>query len=347
MKVLLFILFFPLTVFCQQPQYKNLVLEGGGIRGLAYAGALQVLEQKGILSEIENVAGSSAGSIAGLMVALDYSSSEIDSILQPLKIQEFNDGKFLFGKIRRVKNQYGMYKGDKFEDWLAQLIKNKTGNENTTFAELHALHLNNKKFKDFYCTATNISGQKLEILSWKEWPQMKLRTAVHISSCIPFYFVPVSIDSTGNEVSENDSTLFGLLVDGGMLCNYPINIFDSCTDGGNPLISNNVIYNQQTLGLKLERQEQIEEFGRNQTRVAPYKIHDMKEYSSAVMNLTMESLNRKSFTLENEKGRTIYISYGDISGRPRKISTEEKKVLFDNGVAAAIKFFSEKQTVIK
>lgn len=322
-------------------------MESGGIRGLAYAGALQVLEQKGILSEIENVAGSSAGSIAGLMVALDYSSIEIDSILQILKIQEFNDGKFLFGKIRRIKNQYGMYKGEKLENWLAQLIKNKTGNENTTFEELHALHLNNKKFKDFYCTATNISGQKLEILSWKEWPQMKLRTAVHISSCIPFYFVPVSIDSTGNEVAENDSSLFGLLVDGGMLCNYPINIFDSCKDGGDPLICKNVIYNQQTLGLKLERQEQIEEFSRNQTRVAPYKIRDMKDYSSAVMNLGMESLNRKSYTLENEKGRTIYISYGDLSGKPRKISTEEKKVLFDNGVAATIKFFSEKQTVIK
>ncbi|MDQ2863842.1 MAG: patatin-like phospholipase family protein, partial [Bacteroidota bacterium] len=47
--------------------YKNLVLEGGGVRGLAYAGALEVLEQKNILSHLEKVAGSSAGAIAGLM----------------------------------------------------------------------------------------------------------------------------------------------------------------------------------------------------------------------------------------------------------------------------------------
>lgn len=347
MKRLLFLFFLPLTVFSQQSQYKNLVMEGGGLRGLAYSGALQVLEEKGVLSEIENVGGSSAGAIAGLMVTLDYSSYEIDSILQILKIQEFNDGKFLFGRIKRVKKEYGMYKGEKFEEWLAQLIENKTGNKNTTFAELHEMHLKNKRFKNFFCTATNISGQRLEILSWKEWPQMKLRTAVHISSCIPFYFVPVSIDSSGNEVSENDSTRIGLYVDGGMLCNYPINMFDSCIDGSNPLISNNVIYNQQTLGLKLERQEQIEEFDKGQTRIAPYKTNDMKEYSNAVMNLVMESLNRKSFTLENEKGRTIYISYGNISGRPRKISPSEKKILFDNGMTAAKEFFSTKETAIK
>jgi NTE family protein len=59
---------------------------------------IPALEQKGILQYIENVAGSSAGAIAGLVVALGYSSNEIDSILQSLKIAEFNDGK--------ISNQY-------------------------------------------------------------------------------------------------------------------------------------------------------------------------------------------------------------------------------------------------
>lgn len=232
-----------------------------------------------------------------------------------------------------------MYKGEKFEKWLAGLIENKTGDENTTFADLYNLHLRDKRFKNFYCTATNISAQQLEILSWKKWPQMKLRTAVHISSCIPLYFVPVAIDRTGNEVSNSDSSRYALLVDGGMLCNYPINMFDSCTDGGDPFVSPNVIYNYETIGLKLEREEQIDEFNKNQTGIAPFEIRDMKEYSQAVMNLMMETLNRKSFAMDNEKGRTIYISYGDISGRPRKISPQEKKTLYDNGFVAAEQFF--------
>ncbi|MDP4283444.1 MAG: patatin-like phospholipase family protein [Bacteroidota bacterium] len=339
--LILFFLLPVLGVSQNNYHYKNLVMEGGGVRGLAYSGALEVLENKGILKDIDRVAGSSAGAIAGLMVSLGYDSKEIDSILQTLKIQDFNDGKFFFSKIRRVKNEYGVYKGDKFENWLGNLIESKTGNADITFGEFHQLHLEDKGFKDFYCTGTNITQQRLEILSWKSWPQMELKTAVHISGCIPFYFKPVPIDSVGNEVLLTDTIAnYDLYVDGGMLCNYPINMFDSCSDGTNPLTSENVIYNPQTLGLKLERGEQIEEFEKNNTAIAPYQIKNMKEYSSAVMNLVGESLNRKFPNLQNEKGRTIYISYGDISGRPRKISVEEKRILHDNGVAAADKFFS-------
>lgn len=316
-------------------------MEGGGVRGLAYSGALEVLDRKGILSNIENVAGSSAGAIAGLIVALGYSSQEIDSVLQNLKIGEFNDGKFFFSKIKRIKKEYGMYKGEKFEAWLAHLIEFKTGNADITFNDLHQMHLNDKKFLNFFCTGTNISQQRLEILSWKTQPDMKLRTAVHISSCIPFYFIPVAIDSVGNEVSLKDITVsYDLYVDGGMLCNYPINIFDSCVNKGNPLTDNDVIYNRQTIGLKLERREQINEFNQNKTDIAAYDIKNIKQYSSAVMNLMMESVNRKSPDLSNEKGRTIYISYDDISGRPRKVSTTEKNILHNNGAFAANKFFS-------
>jgi NTE family protein len=342
MQILLFLLF-PALVFSQNNySYNNLVMEGGGVRGLAYSGALEVLEQKGILQHIENVAGSSAGAIAGLMVSLNYNSHEIDSVLQILKIQDFNDGKFFIGEIRRVRKEYGIYKGDKFENWLGQLIKYKTGNADITFNGLRQLHLGDKRFKNFYCTATNITKQQLEILSWKNWPGMELKTAVHMSGCIPFYFVPVAIDSVGKEVLIKDTSVkYDLYVDGGMLCNYPINIFDSCVGSGNSLTSENVIYNTHTLGLKLERGVQIAEYNKNYTDIAPFQIENMKQYSSAVMNLMMESINRKSPGLINEKGRTIYISYGDISGRPRRISLEEKKTLHDNGVAAANKFFNE------
>lgn len=316
-------------------------MEGGGVRGLAYSGALEILEQKGILKNIDRVAGSSAGAIAGLMVSLGYNSKEIDSILQTLKIQEFNDGKYIFGKIKRVKKEFGIYKGDEFEKWLGNLIEVKTGNASTTFEELHWLHLSDKSFKEFYCTGTNITLQRLEILSYKTWPGMKLSTAVHISGCIPFYFKPVPIDNMGNEVSVKDTlSNYNLYVDGGFLCNYPISIFDSCVDGSNPLTAERVIYNSQTLGLKLERGAQIKAFGENNLSIAPYQISNMKQYTRAVMNLMMESINRKP-GLANEKGRTIYISYGDISGKPQRISLSEKKLLHNNGVAAADKFFNE------
>jgi NTE family protein len=47
-----------------------------------------------------------------------------------------------------------------------------------------------------YCTGTNISMQKLVVFSWRNTPAMQLKTAEHISACIPVYFKPVPVDSS-------------------------------------------------------------------------------------------------------------------------------------------------------
>ena len=331
----------PIVVYSQKNyEYKNLVLEGGGIRGLAYPGALKVLEEKGVLKDIERVAGTSAGAITALMISLGYNSHEIDSIIYALKIQRFNDGKGIVGKIRRLRKEYGVFKGDKFERWLSQVIKDKTGNSNTTFLQLHQLHLINSNFKDLYCTGTNITTQKLVIFSWSNTPGMQLKTAAHISACIPVYFKPVSIDTSWNKVSiKNNKNKYDLYVDGGVICNYPINIFDSCLNGNDPFVCDDLQYNNQTLGLKLERSAQIRQFDNGITDIASYPVSSLNDYIRAIINLLMETLNRKTPGLQNEKGRTIYISYGNIFGKPRKVSEAEKKELIDNGVKAAEQFF--------
>lgn len=45
-------------------RYKNLALEGGGIRGIAFAGALEILDGKHITDSLQNIAGTSVGAIA-------------------------------------------------------------------------------------------------------------------------------------------------------------------------------------------------------------------------------------------------------------------------------------------
>lgn len=340
-SLLLFIIFIPPFAFTQTNyQYKNLVFEGGGIRGLAYPGALQVLEQKGIIHNIENVAGTSAGAITALMVALDYNSHEIDSIIFALKIQQFNDGN-IFGIIPRLKKEYGIYKGRKFEKWLSLLIQNKTGDANTTFAQLHQLHISNNNFKELYCTGTNVTKQRLQIFSWQHTPQMQLRAAVHISGCIPVYYKPVAINSMWNEVAvKNNKGEFDLYIDGGVINNYPLNIFDSCINGNDPFNCENLKFNQQTLGLKLERPEQIQQFKNGATDIAPHPVSSLNDYKLALINLMQETLQRKTVNLKNEQGRTIYISYGNVFGKVRKVSLAEKKELFNNGLKAAESFFA-------
>ena len=341
MKIFLFLLL-PICSFCQPlTNYKNLALEGGGIRGIAYAGAFKVLEEKGILQNIENVAGSSAGAIGGLMVSIGYNATEIDSIMMSLPFQKFNDGKGgIIGKYRRFKRKFGVYKGDKYEQWLRQMLLAKTGNADLTFGDLHIMKLQNKSYKDLYCTGTNISRQRLEVFSYKSTPDFSLATAVRISGGIPLYFTPIALDNSLKKIKKGDTSSFiNYYVDGGMLCNYPIGMFDTCKKGGQPLLSHDVVFNTQTLGIKLERQAQIDSFNINSIEVAPYRPKKIGDYMNAYGNLMMEGMERKYPNLENEKGRTIYISYGDISPVVKKMSVKEKRFLYDNGVKAAEGFF--------
>lgn len=344
MKFLLAVLFIFFGCF-SQAQYKNLVLEGGGVRGLAYAGVFSVLEEKGILQQIENVGGSSAGSIAGMMVSIGYTASEIDSMMVELRIQKFNDGKGgLLGKYRRFKNGFGIYKGIAFEKWLQQLVSFKTGNPQLTFSQLHELHLSDPLFKDFYCTGTNLSKQRLEIFSYKNTPHMPIALAARVSGGIPLYFAPVALDNEMKKVKAKDTVSFvNYFVDGGMLSNYPISMFDSCEHTvHSPLLCDKINFNEQTIGIKLERPQQIDSLFNNSIIIPSYEINKLSVYLSAFSNLLIETLNRKYPGLENEKGRTIYVSQGNISSQIKKTRYQDKLFLYTNGVNAANDFFNSK-----
>ena len=41
-------------------QFRNLIFEGGGVKGVAYIGAMQILENCGVLQDIPRVGGCSA-----------------------------------------------------------------------------------------------------------------------------------------------------------------------------------------------------------------------------------------------------------------------------------------------
>lgn len=340
---LIIVLLFPTFCFAQKTyDYKNLVLEGGGVRGLAYAGVFSVLEQKGILQNIEKVGGSSAGSIAGMLVCIGYSAAEIDSLMMELPVQKFKDGYGgLVGKYKRLKTDFGIFKGDAFEKWLQQLVAHKTGIAKLTFDQLHKLHQTNSLYKDLYCTGTNLSKQQLEIFSYETTPNMPIALAVRISGGVPLYFEPVALDNQLHKIKKNDTVSFvNYYVDGGMLCNYPISMFDSCEDGRmNPLFCDKVKFNDQTIGIKLERPQQIDSLNQNSIRIPAYDINKLSGYLAAFSNLLMETLSRKYPSLENEKGRTIYVSQGNISSIIKKTKQQDKLLLYENGVKAAGNFF--------
>ncbi len=63
------------------PTYRNLVFEGGGVKGIAYGGALSELESRNILSHIKRVAGTSAGAITAILLAVGFGYKDVTDIV--------------------------------------------------------------------------------------------------------------------------------------------------------------------------------------------------------------------------------------------------------------------------
>jgi len=68
--------------------FHNLIFEGGGVKGIAYVGALQVLEEKGILPGITRVGGTSAGAINAVLLGLNFTPQETLRILNKLDFKK-------------------------------------------------------------------------------------------------------------------------------------------------------------------------------------------------------------------------------------------------------------------
>lgn len=227
----------------QSLRYRNLVMEGAGVKGFAYAGALQVLDSLGIVKDLQRVAGTSVGAIQASLLAVGYTPQEIIELTADIPLRRFNDGGWMLaGGIHRLKKQYGWYKGERIGKWIECLFAAKTGNGDISFGELHA-----RGYKDLYITGTDLTYQCLRIFSHENYPQMRVKDAVRISLSIPLYYKAVLMDDDGKIYDKPNGRQLHVMVDGGVLSNYPVFIFDSTKymQGGT---GNAFIENPETLG---------------------------------------------------------------------------------------------------
>jgi NTE family protein len=310
---------------------KNLVLEGAGIRGIAYCGAIRSLEQHDLIKDVDKVGGTSAGAIAALALSLGYSAAEIETLIYNSKLQKFNDGQFFFiGGLTRLNRNYGWYRGDAFMKWIEKVIEEKTGDADLTFEDL-----NNRGFKKLYVTGTSLNHQILLVFSHKSYPKMKIKDAVRISMSIPLYFEAVIIDSIGNVIRRKDfQPQHDLVVDGGFTGNFPITLFDS-TDRKSEVIR---IIDKNTVGLRIDTPQQIQ-YDASGKGLAPVPISGFKNYTAAFYNYVIENLNRTALS-KDDWARTVSISSAEIGPKIKKLSVAEKDLLIANGYQAMEAFLS-------
>ncbi len=214
----------------------DLVLEGGGVKGIALVGALLPLARAGY--RFPRIAGTSAGAVvASVLAALQKSGEPVDTladITRTLDYKKFRDrgfpGRYLgpLGPVVDVVSvlfEGGAYEGDYLTRWLAGVLSDlgierfgdlRTDDPGDDGAVHHRYSL--------AVTASDVSRKRLVTLPWDygeyalDPDEQRVVDAVRASSSIPFFFEPVSLKGAGGSTST--------LVDGGLLSNYPISIFD-------------------------------------------------------------------------------------------------------------------------
>lgn len=299
---------------------RNLVFEGGGVKGIAYGGALTALDDLGILSGVQRVAGTSAGAITAVLLAVGYSSKELSEIVAKTNFNDFADDTIgLARDAIRLLSEYGWHRGNFFTEWIGSLIEQKTGKKDLTFAELKA----QENTMDLYLTATNLSKQQVQIFSFEHTPDVQIKNAARMSMGIPLYFQCIRYRGD-------------IMVDGGVSYNYPIDIFDH--DQYLHDSDNWDKCNQETLGLRADSGVEID-FNQSWQN-SPTEIEDLFGFTSALIGFLNSVANKKHLEAY-DLDRTIFIDSMDINATDFDLLQEQINTLIANGKKAVESFFEK------
>lgn len=320
--------------------FRNLIFEGGGVKGVAYIGAIEILNNEGILEKILRAGGTSAGAITALLISLNYNPEEIKKIFLDLEFKEFLDNSWLVPNTKRLLKQYGWYKGEYICNWLNNLIKKKTKLENATFQDLYNLK-EKYNFKDLYVVGTNLSTGFSEIFSQEHTPNMSIVDSIYISLAIPLFF-------TAPHYKGN------VYVDGGLLDNYPIRIFDRKkytekffqeTDYyrlynkrlRKDKTKDYYTYNWETLGLRVDSSQEIAIYeGFN---IEKRKINNFFSFSYSLIQTLMDSQANFHFH-SDDRHRTIYIDNLRVKSLDFNLNSIQKYMLIESGKKCTKKFLA-------
>lgn len=195
------------------------VFEGGGVRGIALAGAAAATLDAGY--SFERAVGTSAGALVGSLVMAGYEAEELRNAVCRIDWPELLDRPPVgrvpgVGKHISVFFHQGLYLGDALERTWEDLLAAKGVH---TFADVAGVlrvvatdlsHTRGVVFPDLLPGA----GYRLD--------EFSVARAVRISASVPFVFRPVEFhDRVNNEVS--------LMSDGAMAANFPIQVVDAAS----------------------------------------------------------------------------------------------------------------------
>jgi NTE family protein len=308
----------------------DLVLEGGGVKGIGLAGAYTSLKDAGY--DLHRIAGTSAGAIVGALIAAGMQPEELEAVMREIDYGRFQDEGLidhlgLVGKGLSLVFEKGIYEGTYLRDWLDRLL-DKLGKR--TFADLRIADPGSSLPPDrsyrLVVMTSDVTRGELVRLPW-DYPKYGLKAddqlvadAVRASMSIPFFYEPVRFrgrDGDGKDVVS-------YMVDGGMLSNFPIEVFDR-TDGKPP--------RWPTFGVKLSARPKAAQFQR-------FRVRGTFDLVRAMVGTMTSFHDQMHIDDASVLARTMFVDTGHVKATDFDIDELTQDMLFKNGRRAATKFLS-------
>jgi NTE family protein len=291
--------------------YIDGVFSGGGIKGFALIGALEIIEQKGF--RFERVAGTSAGSIVAGFSAAGYTSSEMFDLMNELDLKKLLDARrtllpFSAAKWLLLYWRLGLYKGHELEKWIAEKL---AARGIRTFGDLAPQKLR--------VIASDLTNGRLvvlpdDLMSYGIDPgRFSVAKAIRMSCSLPYFFEPVKLKSYEGETS--------VVVDGGVLSNFPMWLFDK----------ENVKKLRPVLGIKLSHDVLNREKN---------KINNAIQLYEALFE-TMKDAHDARYISRKHAKNIIFVPTEGIVSTEFGLTAERKEELLELGRQSARKFFSQ------
>ena len=184
---------------------KHIVISGGGPTGLMSYGAAKYLNNVDFwnIKDIISIHGTSIGALIAVLISLKMKWEDLDDYLikRPWeKTFEITPDDFL-----NIFYTKGIVNNKIINIIIEYLLKVNGLSNDVTMEEFYKF--NNIEL-NFYSVEMNKFEKK--IINYKTFPTLKLIDGVKMSSAFPILFQPIIMDNN-------------CYIDGGLMCNYPIN----------------------------------------------------------------------------------------------------------------------------
>jgi NTE family protein len=305
-------------------QQINLVFEGGGVKGVGLIGALAVLEERGY--RVRHVAGASAGAIVATLLAAGYSASELLTIAQTSGFADLRDRDWidripLLGAPISIFKDHGIYEGTQLTEWMRSLLAERgvrtfrdleTRSADTRPVFRHAAQVIVSDLTERSLLVLPRDAHKLGI----DPQDLDVALAVRMSVSIPIFFEPVRFTNprTGR---------VHVLVDGGMLSNFPVWLFDDEENAGCP-----------TFGVRLDEGDDAGDGRQKSVRRPDLGLSGMVDFVKGLAQ-TMVSAHDRHYLERSRFDRTIAVPSLGVRTVDFDISPETSQALYESGRLAA------------